>query len=57
MKWGRGDDRTRTKTSKKKGYQVSSLQFTVFVAEGEAWGNVLTLGEPNEASHLISDIS
>ena len=29
----------------------------MFVAEGEAWGNVRTLGEPNEASHLISDIS
>ena len=32
------DDLTRTKTSKKKEYRVSSLQFTVFVAEGEAWG-------------------
>ena len=34
-----------------------SSEFAVFVAEGEALGNIRTLVELNEASHLIFDIS
>ena len=38
------------KTSKEKEYRVSSLQFTVFVAEGEVWG---TYGHLNTGAYVL----
>ena len=41
------------KDLKEKRISSEFLQFTVFLAKGKAWGTIQTLGEPNEASHLI----
>ena len=45
------------KDLKEKRISSEFLQFTVFLAEGEAWGTIQTLGEPNKASHLIFNMS
>ena len=45
------------KDLKEKRISSEFLQFTVFLAEGEAWGTIQTLGEPNEASHHIFNMS